>query len=178
MGLFSKRKKPETFHLTQEDFKTTTETFTGSSAISEPGKELKPEDWEESTTELTTSEAEISLYGQSIDISFDPNKLEMDLDAYLTLVNEKLNWLGANREKVEEAIADELLELKNESWLDEDERPVSKKTFIKRLVIESIEFYSDSSAELWFDDGDLFWGHAVTIDLTVNLELEDASLSG
>lgn len=178
MGLFARRKKPETFHLTQEDFKTTTETFTGSSANSEPGKELKPEDWEESTSELTTSEALISLYGQSIDISFDPTKLEMDLEPYISLVNEKLNWLGAHREKVEEAIADKLLELKNESWLDENEKPVSKKAFMKRLTIESIEFYHDSSAQLWFDDGDLFWGHAVTIDLTENLELEDATLSG
>jgi len=60
--------------------------------------------------------------------------------------------------------AKELLELKNDTWLGEDEVEVSEEEFKSRMVIESVGFHPDGDIEFWFADGDLFWGHSIQVD--------------
>ena len=156
MGIFSKWKKsvPEPFSLNESSFKTSSE---GS---------------------FTQSEAKISLFKQSVGIRFDPTELEIPLKDYIEQLNEKLNWIAANRKTIEETICHELLETKNEDWLEEGEKEVSEKDFMKRLTLEDINFFDDSSAELYFNDGDLFWGHSIVIDLSADYQLDDIKLAG
>ncbi len=59
--------------------------------------------------------------------------------------------------------ADELLETKNDVWLEEDEEPISREDFINTLTLKRVEFNADGIT-FWYDDGDLFWGHTVTVD--------------
>ena len=58
--------------------------------------------------------------------------------------------------------ADELLETKNDSWLEEDEDPLDRKTFMDRLILKRVEFDIDA-VTLWYGDDDMFWGHSVTV---------------
>jgi hypothetical protein len=56
-----------------------------------------------------------------------------------------------------------LLGLKNESWLYDDEKPVSAGEFKRRMTLESITVRPDGSFDFWFDDGDLFLGHSILV---------------
>ncbi|WP_026665471.1 DUF2262 domain-containing protein [Butyrivibrio sp. FC2001] len=58
--------------------------------------------------------------------------------------------------------ADELLEIKNDSWLEEDEEPLDRQTFADRLELKRAEFDVDGLT-LWYDDDDMFWGHSIMV---------------
>src|SRR5215510_9026382 len=51
--------------------------------------------------------------------------------------------------------AGELLQIKNDHWLDEDEPPVTADEFVSRLSLESIAIDGDAAYSFWFADGDL-----------------------
>jgi hypothetical protein len=59
-----------------------------------------------------------------------------------------------------------MLELKNETWTDENEDGteslVSEEQFIERMTLESVSVSEDSST-FWFDDGQLFFGHVIAV---------------
>jgi hypothetical protein len=57
----------------------------------------------------------------------------------------------------------ELLPLKNDSWLDEDEKPVDEAAFLDRMTLESITVYADGSFSFYHDDGGLFAGHCIEV---------------
>ena len=57
----------------------------------------------------------------------------------------------------------ELLEIKNCSWLDEGESPITPEQFKQRMVLEAVTVEADGSFEFSYDDGDLFWGHAIDV---------------
>lgn len=59
----------------------------------------------------------------------------------------------------------ELLDLKNSTWLDDDERPITAEEFKARMRLESITVESDSSTTFWHDDGDLFYGHSIQVSI-------------
>jgi hypothetical protein len=65
----------------------------------------------------------------------------------------------------------ELLKLKNETWLEEDEVPVSVQAFQALMQLEALTFYDDRSVLLSFADGEsdersgLFWGHAIVVSM-------------
>lgn len=57
----------------------------------------------------------------------------------------------------------QLLKRKNEDWLNEGDSEVDANEFKSRLRLESIDVNADGSFQLWYDDGDLFWGHLIVI---------------
>lgn len=74
------------------------------------------------------------------------------------------------RERLEAALVAELLPLKNDSWLDEDEdedeAPVDAAGFLRRIAVEGITTHPDGTAEIYWEDGDLFLGHTLVATLT------------
>jgi len=56
-----------------------------------------------------------------------------------------------------------LLERKNDDWLGEGEDEVSSDQFKARMKLESVTTRPDGEFDFWFDDGNLFWGHAIQI---------------
>ena len=70
-----------------------------------------------------------------------------------------------------------LVDLKNETWLDEGEEALSKETFVSRLSIEAVVVYPDGSVEFTFGDGDLFWGHVIQVSYEDNVFVE-AGIAG
>ncbi len=86
------------------------------------------------------------------------------------------NFLKSNELQVRETIAQKMLTLHNETW--NPETPVSKEEFIKKIKLEGISFAEDGKAELFYEDGDLFWGHSITTVIDSNGEISEPSLAG
>lgn len=74
-------------------------------------------------------------------------------------------WESPNlwNRRIREYAVQELLPLKNESWLDEDEDELTADQFKDRMTLESITVQPDGSFDFWHDDGDLFYGHSIQI---------------
>jgi hypothetical protein len=80
--------------------------------------------------------------------------------------------------RAREVAASELLALKNETWLEEDEGACSAMDFIARLSMTTIDFDGDGAISFWLDDGDLFWGHAILVRGDLDVGLLTADLAG
>ncbi len=59
------------------------------------------------------------------------------------------------KERIEQ-YAVKLLELKNGTWLGDDESEFTAEQFIATMTLTSISVDSDGEFEFWYDDGDLF----------------------
>ncbi|MGL6312412.1 DUF2262 domain-containing protein [Vibrio sp. WXL103] len=81
-------------------------------------------------------------------------------------------------QKVFDFAAEELLELKNDAWLEEGEPEVTKDQFIEKMKLESITVYPDGEFEFWHHDGDLFWGHSIQVSGSLTEGLISADILG
>ena len=75
-------------------------------------------------------------------------------------------------------LVDRMVELKNRSWLGEGESSVNADEFLARITLARIHLLDEGEASLIFDDGDLFCGHYLTVDLLPTGVLENASMFG
>ncbi|WP_373426576.1 DUF2262 domain-containing protein [Microbacterium trichothecenolyticum] len=80
--------------------------------------------------------------------------------------------------------AEKLTDLANE-WQEEDEdddapdpAPITRETFAERIRLSELGIAADGSATPYYDDGDLFIGHVIVIDLQADGSLTDASIAG
>lgn len=89
-------------------------------------------------------------------------------------------WAVANTWEAEakDYAVSQLLALKNESWLEEDETNITIAEFKELMTIESISIYPRQKIEFWFDDGDLFWGHAIRVNTDFDGNFSDAGIEG
>lgn len=74
--------------------------------------------------------------------------------------------------------AEELLELKNDFWLNDDEEEVSEESFVARMELESLTLGADGAATLWYADGDLFGGHTICVEQGGDGEFSSAEMMG
>lgn len=87
-------------------------------------------------------------------------------------------WLVSNIEKLKDYAAAELLELKNEEWMDEDEKPLTESEFKAGLTVSEILVFADGSFQLFLDDNDMFWGHHIILDVDANGALTGSGIAG
>jgi len=66
-------------------------------------------------------------------------------------------------QRVYECAVRDLLDLKNDVWLQDGESVVTTDRFRSLLKLQDIVVKKDGKIEFWFDDGDLFWGHAICV---------------
>jgi len=76
-----------------------------------------------------------------------------------SLWDSQVSW----SQRITDFAATKLLKLKNETWLEEDEEELSTQQFKTRMTLESITVYPNRTFEFWYDDGDLFLGHAIMV---------------
>lgn len=60
---------------------------------------------------------------------------------------------------------DDLFEIKNENWREDDEPRVTEKQFKKALNLLSMSCSRDGDIELRFGCGDLFWDHDISVTI-------------
>jgi hypothetical protein len=124
-------------------------------------------------------EGEVTYSGRSVQLSIPAvqNASEIDAGALSAAIQ-----LVANLPQVDRAAkhfaASRLTQMKNDSWLEEDENEVSEREFQQRLVLAAIEAEAEGSISLFYDDGNLFFGHDVDVRGVVTGEFHEASISG
>lgn len=112
--------------------------------------------------------------GLYVEVSFSPD--EMSVTADFRIVHEQWNKLNKRWRELEECVADHLLDIHNENWNEGE--PIDRNAFVSRMTIEAIRFFADGKAEVYFDDGDLFWGHCILVSVDENGQVEDAVIAG
>ena len=81
-------------------------------------------------------------------------------------------------QRIRDFAAGELLALKNDTWLEENEAALTSKQFKSRMTLESISVDPDGRFEFFFNDGDLFWGHIIVVSGTLANGPTDADIAG
>lgn len=115
--------------------------------------------------------------GRSIDVRFDKcgdARIDNAMETASTLWKQQEVW----KRRIEDFAVKELLALKNEDWLDEDEARLTPADFESRLELQSIGFAPDGSFDFCFDDGGLFCGHWIEIRGTLRDGPTDAEIFG
>ena len=135
-------------------------------------------DGEPVETEMKTYSSKLTVWDRTVDISFDPDNVESDLDTFVAILSEQAQWIAASRSQIEDSIIGELLELKNSTWLEEGQKSVSRAQFLKAIVLTDITFRSDGSFEMYFDDGDLFFGHTILLSGSKDKGIDSATIAG
>jgi hypothetical protein len=91
--------------------------------------------------------------------SESPDDCDEALRTAHTLWSDETGWA----KRINDYAVAELLELKNDNWLGEDESPLSPEEFVGRMSLQSIACDGEDEFTFWHDDGDLFWGHSIQI---------------
>lgn len=126
--------------------------------------------WYEANTFWGKEPVRLSLAAEGEDEAFPRGSLEHAR----TLWADQERW----HREIREYMVKELLDLKNDSWLEEDEKELSANEFLERVSLESITINSDGSFEFWYADGDLFWGHSIMASGSLDGGLDDAGIHG
>lgn len=122
-------------------------------------------------------EGETEWNGTAVDVKFPAEKehpLKESLETAEKLWMNQQNWTKL----VEDAAVGDLLETKNEAWLEEGENEITSSEFLARMRLTSISISRDGDFEFSFDDGDLFWGHLISVRGNVNGDMIDVGLHG
>jgi hypothetical protein len=124
--------------------------------------------WFESQTQWGSTQIRLSL------------NVNTDLKANASLAVAHSLWESQKAwdERVRAYAVKELLSLKNENWLGDDEQELSAKEFDSKMTLESITVYPDGLLEFWYSDGDLFWGHSIRVGASLAEGPTDAGIEG
>lgn len=99
----------------------------------------------------------------------------------MKVLKKVLDNIVENDTKYREFAAQELTELANE-WMDAsdeiDTEEITKEIFMKRMEMSEIIVSSDGSLSLFYNDDDMFWGHAIEIEVKPNGEIISANIAG
>jgi hypothetical protein len=133
---------------------------------------------------LLSYEAAYSWYVVKIDIAklAVEIRLAVDEDEAIDYSLERCRNLVANitayAEKAKQYAAERLLELKNETWLDDNETPLTSEQFKDRIILESIVISPEGKLDFYHNDGDIFWGHCVLVSIDKDDQCIEANIAG
>ncbi len=122
-------------------------------------------------------EGDLTRGASSIGISFygeDADGQRTTLDVLRTVCKELTNLDATAREYA----AGELLTLFNEEWRDDDEPEHSADDFTARMTLTDITASQNGDFDFWYDDGDLFCGHAIYVRGNLTHGFTDADIEG
>jgi hypothetical protein len=70
----------------------------------------------------------------------------------------------SQEDRIKRKASQDLLALYNDGWR-RDGDVLSADEFERRLTLKSIHLNDWGAADIYFDDGDLFWGHLVIVEM-------------
>jgi hypothetical protein len=91
-------------------------------------------------------------------------------DAEFDAACERILALLRRLDEWKERAADALLDDYNSEWRKGDEPELDRHAFMARLTVNSMGINRSGSADLYFNDGDLFWGHGIELWFDADLE--------
>lgn len=104
----------------------------------------------------------------------DPAAEEEVFKTAYQLAEHQKEWM----DRASDFAVNNLLQLKNESWLEDDEKEVTPAGFKKKLKPRAIGINPGGHFEISFDDGWMFGGHLIVVSCTLSGGPERASLEG
>jgi hypothetical protein len=105
------------------------------------------------------------------------NIMESSLKTAYTLFKDQNEW----NNKVRIYASEELVDLANDWLQDNDEAEIdeiTKEMFIDFMKLDSISVSPDGDFEIYFFDGDMFWGHTIIVSGNVNGDFYSAEIAG
>jgi hypothetical protein len=130
---------------------------------------------------LNSFEREVEYLGSSVELSIhddDDDDLRYTFNERLEIAKTLMKDIEKWSLLAKEFAALKLIELKNSFWLGEGESAVNKDEFISRLKISSITIYIDGSFDITFTDGNLFFGHLISVSGSLSEGLTQADMLG
>jgi hypothetical protein len=144
----------------------------------------KPVTFEDSTFGTFTLDRRINWFetqtewnGNRINLYLDAEK-DSEIQDALTTARSLWQDLGSWTKKIQDYAVNELLELKNETWLAKNEEEITADQFKSRMTLDSITVSPDGDFEFLHNDGDLFYGHAISISGNLEEGPNDADIPG
>ncbi|HST61981.1 MAG TPA: DUF2262 domain-containing protein [Longimicrobium sp.] len=122
-------------------------------------------------------EGRVPWAGDTIDLQL-PAEGEDELSAALEVARALWDDEAGWSERIQAYAVEQLLPMKNEGWLDDDEEPLTPAEFRARMRLEAIAVEADGSFTFWHNDGDLFWGHSIQIMGNLQDGPTDADIPG
>ncbi len=122
-------------------------------------------------------EAETNWGPDNVRLTFPAGTVE-EQERSLAIARALWDDHDAWRHRMRDRILANLLMLKNEIWLEDNEPEVTADEFIRRLTVETVHIHPDGSVEFWHNDGDLFFGHMILVRGTLADGPTSASLQG
>jgi len=113
--------------------------------------------------------------GLAISVHVAPGAGEDDATAVAT-GRRFIDWLRSHEPDACRFAATKLLNTHNSSWNDEE--PISAQAFAERMTLDAVGIDPEGSASLYYDDGDLFWGHCILVSVTKDREFAGANIAG
>ena len=124
-------------------------------------------------------EAEVEWLGQPARLDI---VREEDWDACVEQAKALMAGQKGWDEKVRAFAAQELLDQANDWARDaaEGEEPeeITREQFMERLELDAVQISAGGRFEFWFNDGDLFWGHAIHVTGSLDQGPEMAQMEG
>jgi hypothetical protein len=84
--------------------------------------------------------------------------------------------------RAREFAASEYVAIHNQGWRESengDETPlIDASQFVARITPESVWVRADKSMDIWYSDGDLFWGHSIQVCVDQSGAFSEANLAG
>lgn len=100
--------------------------------------------------------------GKTVTLNLTPDdsgSIELALQAARTLWQDQNDWAV----RIEGFAVHDLLAVKNDNWLDDDEVELTSDEFKARMTLEAITIASDGAFDFWHHDGGLFSGHSIQV---------------
>lgn len=142
----------------------------------------KPITFEDSIFGTFTLDRQVNWFTCNAFWAGEPIELNLSEAAQSDAALKNAHALWQNQEVWNQRVRDfavaELLSLKNENWLNEDEEELTPDEFKARMTLEAIKMNADGSFDFWHNDGDLFWGHVIQISGSLSEGLKYADIPG
>ena len=111
-----------------------------------------------------------------IEVFITPANDDTDIDKLLETSKRGFLAIKKDEKRLREGAAAKLLKLHNESWNEGE--PITKEQFMSKMRLESLGFYIGGIAEAYYNDGDLFWGHSISVSISKSGKITDAGIEG
>jgi hypothetical protein len=119
---------------------------------------------------------EVGLNGERVHTSIASGD-GADPEGSAARLNEVLDWASRSWAPLD-GCADELLEVYNEDWVDEDHPPLTRAQFRRKLRLAEVWVGGDGAIDLTYRDGGMFWGHDIVLHVDRDLTPGEATLEG
>ena len=119
----------------------------------------------------------LSVNGETLDVRLDPQVAHPE---HLEPIRPLFERVIALEAQARQAAADALLQGYNEGWADDDEGPgvLDHDGFMALMRLGTVTVEADGSATYWFDDGEMFAGHVIMVDLDATGTCTNATIAG